>query len=242
MPQTPTSNPEWLETAIQGETKQERGILQQLLHALNQPLTGLQCSLEVALAAPRTAEHYVRTLQEGIELTGRMRALVGAIGEVATGQEPAGSRNHDKDSASTFALQRLIEEIVAQLAPVAEAVDVRMAPTFSSVSSIHVRVERAALAEALFRLLESAVSLARPDGEVRIEARGEPGMIAVRIEWSAATAWGTFSSAELGVLVAQASLAHAGLQCERHGSGNSQSVTIRLPVAAASSAAAGGHL
>ena len=32
----------------------KRSPLGQLLHALNQPLTGLQCSMEVALAVPRT--------------------------------------------------------------------------------------------------------------------------------------------------------------------------------------------
>jgi len=54
-----------------------------LLHALNQPLTGLQCSLELALVSPRPAEQYVRTLREGLELTGRMRVLVQAVRELA---------------------------------------------------------------------------------------------------------------------------------------------------------------
>jgi hypothetical protein len=44
--------------------------MEQLLHGLNQPLTGLQCSMEVALAAPRTVEYYTQRLREGLELTG----------------------------------------------------------------------------------------------------------------------------------------------------------------------------
>ena len=65
------------------EKMDARGPLAQLLHALNQPLTGLQCSMEVALASPRTVEQYAQGLREGLELTERMRALVEAIREVA---------------------------------------------------------------------------------------------------------------------------------------------------------------
>jgi hypothetical protein len=56
-----------------------------LLHALNQPLTGLQCSMEVALASPRPIEYHVPRLREGLDLTERMRSLVDAIREVADG-------------------------------------------------------------------------------------------------------------------------------------------------------------
>ena len=59
-----------------------RSPLQHLLHALNQPLTGLHCSLELALAGQRTSEQYVRTLSEGLELAGRMTILVAAIREL----------------------------------------------------------------------------------------------------------------------------------------------------------------
>jgi signal transduction histidine kinase len=63
-----------------------RNLLAHLLHALNQPLTGLQCSLELAAASPQRREEYVRTLREGLELTGRMRILVEAIRELADTQ------------------------------------------------------------------------------------------------------------------------------------------------------------
>ncbi len=57
----------------------EVSLLSQLLHALNQPLTGLQCSLELALSIPRSPQQYADCLGSGLELTGRMRNLVGAI-------------------------------------------------------------------------------------------------------------------------------------------------------------------
>ena len=56
--------------------------LAHMLHALKQPLTGLHCSLELALVGQRTPEQYVRTLREGLELAGRMSVLVAAIGEL----------------------------------------------------------------------------------------------------------------------------------------------------------------
>jgi hypothetical protein len=44
-----------------GVLSDERRPLAHLLHALNQPLTGLQCSLELAAADLRRPEEYDRT-------------------------------------------------------------------------------------------------------------------------------------------------------------------------------------
>src|SRR5277367_1520624 len=74
-----------------------RGALAYLLHALNQPLTGLQCSLELAVAGPRRPEQYVRTLQESLELTLRMRLLVEAIRELTDDQEASVRRENAND-------------------------------------------------------------------------------------------------------------------------------------------------
>lgn len=212
---------------------EERSALEQLLHALNQPLTGLQCSMEVALAAPRTAEQYVGTLREGIELTGRLRALVGAIREVVAGKElVADKRNqrHDTaDSIETFELRPLVDAAIAELAPVAQAAEVRIVGDFPSPSPSRVRSRRAILSQAIFRLLESALSLAEPGSAVGVEIGGESAEITLRVGWTTVEFSGSLSLAELGVLVAQAALEQAGARSELRRIENSQTITIRLP-------------
>ena len=109
--------------AASGPHGEARRPLEQLLHGLNQPLTGLQCSMEVALAGVRTPEQYVRGLREGLELTERMRALVEAIREVVE----AGAEQEDKkEKRETIGLPALVQEAVDGLAPVAEEKSVRM--------------------------------------------------------------------------------------------------------------------
>src|SRR5262249_4305269 len=70
-----------------GEETGNLRLFAQLLHALNQPVTGLQCSLELALAGPRTERRYVDCIEGGLELTERMRHLVMAIRELVDVEE-----------------------------------------------------------------------------------------------------------------------------------------------------------
>src|SRR5579863_8354522 len=83
---------------VSGLLTASRSPLQHLLHALNQPLTGLHCSLELALVGQRTPEQYVRALSEGLELAGRMSVLVGAIRELVETEEV---REEEKPKANS---------------------------------------------------------------------------------------------------------------------------------------------
>ena len=66
-----------------GEAAPQFNPLAVLLHELNQPLTGLQCSLELATVGSHTPEQYVDTIRQGLDLVSRMRMLVEAVREVA---------------------------------------------------------------------------------------------------------------------------------------------------------------
>ena len=94
--------------------------LAQLLHALNQPLTGLQCSMEVALAVSRTVAYYVERLREGLKLTERMRALVEAMREVTDGE------TEKTEPPEIIELQTLLREGLDDLRPVAEVRNIRI--------------------------------------------------------------------------------------------------------------------
>jgi hypothetical protein len=199
-----------------------RSPLAQLLHALNQPLTGLQCSMEVALASPRTPEQYVRSLREGLELTERMRALVEAIREVADAEE------EENEEHETTELKTVLREVLDDLKPVAEAKSVFITLDGAAASS-PVRAGRPRLAAVVFRFLESALSLAARGSALRIVMDDEPGGVRLRVRWYAGRPPSAFSRPELGLLVAQAGLNRAGAEWERERTEKVETVTVWLP-------------
>jgi signal transduction histidine kinase len=206
-----------------------RGPMAQLLHALNQPLTGLQCSMEVALARPCTPEQYVQGLRQGLELTDRMRALVEAIREVSDVEE---EKTQEPETAE---LKTVLREILADLAPVAEVQKVHIMLDDFAASSLAVKAGRRRLATVVFRLLESALSLAAQGSTLRIETGVTSAGGWIRIRWHAGPPTPEFSRPELGLLVAQAGWELAGAEWERQRTENLETVTVRLPRISASS-------
>jgi hypothetical protein len=202
-----------------------RSPLVQLLHALNQPLTGLQCSMEVALASPRTLEQYAQGLRAGLELTARMRALVEAIREVADGEEDSA------EEPETANLKIVLREVVNDLGPVAEANGTCITLDCSADRSLWVRVGRRRLSSLVFRTLESAQSLTERGSGLRIEmGGGSAGDSAwIRICWQGGPRPAECSRAELGLLVAQAGWERGDAKWERERTGDTETVTVSLP-------------
>ena len=211
------------QSASASPQKGARSALEQLLHALNQPLTGLQCSMEVALASPRTAEQYASGLREGLKLTGRMRVLVEAIRELVDLEAKTNGQTE------TIELNALLQEVVDNLAPVAETNRVRIVFDCSPARSMEVRGTRSALAAAAFRLLESSLSLTIRGGDLRVEVGDSPVGARIRLQWQAGRPPGAFSPPELGLLIAQSGWECAGAQWERERKETFETVLIRLP-------------
>lgn len=219
-----------------------RSPLAQLLHALNQPLTGLQCSMEVALAGPRTPEQYVQGLHEGLELSGRMRLLVEAIREVVDIGEASENDLTKNDELQPAELRAVLQEVADDLEPVAEVKGVRIrialdrtagslppqtgSPQTTSSETISSQTwRRQRINSTMFRLLDSALSLAARGTELQIGA-GEQWF---RVRWRGGKGASTVSPPELGLLVAQAGLERAGALWERERTEESETVTVRLP-------------
>jgi hypothetical protein len=218
-------------------TAEARSPLAQLLHALNQPLTGLQCSMEVALAGSRTSAQYVQGLREGLKLTARMRALVEAMREVGDAGEET------KEEQKTIELKTLLREVVDELEPVAAGKNVCITlenaglenPELGNTrlenpggSGLTVRAGRRRLATIVFRLLESALSLAARGSALRVETGEAAAAAWICIRWHAARPRGEFSRPELGLLVAQAGFERAGAEWVRERTENRETVTVRL--------------
>ncbi len=200
-----------------------RSPLAYLLHALNQPLTGLQCSLELATATPRPAEDYVRTLHEALDLTARMRSLIEALREFA---EPGPVAPED---AGPVRLDGLLLATVCELEPVAEDRRIHLQVAAEALS---VRGSRTGLASLLFRTLECALSLTEEGGDLCILAAPEAGRAGVSFSWrpGAPPAHSPFSRPELGLLIAHANWQRLGAKCTLERKLEMQTCRIQLPL------------
>jgi DNA-binding NtrC family response regulator len=156
------------------EREKSRSPIAHLLHALNQPLTGLQCSLELASVGIRRRDEYVQTLRESLELVSRMRILVEALRELADSGE-TGVCN-----VETFPLDELVREITEDLLPVAQSQGSEISVNIAA--PLPVRADRRRLAALMFRFLESLLSMTRAGANLEIEAGGaEQAGLFVRI-------------------------------------------------------------
>jgi hypothetical protein len=204
-----------------------RSPLARLLHALNQPLTGLQCSMEVALASPRTLEQYAQGLREGLELTARMRTLVEAIREVADGE------SEHAEETETADLKIVVREVLDELWPAAEVNGVRITLDCSSDFSLLAGVGGRRLSSLIFRTVEAVLSLAERGSalEVAIGSGGDSAADGVRfrVGWHAGLPSAEFSRPELGLLVAQAGWERRDAKWGRERAGNLETVTVSLP-------------
>jgi signal transduction histidine kinase len=222
--------------------KTARQPLAELLHALNQPLTGLQCSLEVTLAASRTGEHYQKTLRDGLALTERMRLLVEALREVADSSESA-SGAASRTFAGEMNAARLQAEIweawreaAEGLTPVADMkqVTISLKGTGGWVRSSSDRDQQVhpAYGEGIFRLLDAIVALAEC-GTV-IEARSDTHASGFCVRWRGAADaeknYAPLSRPEIGLLVARARLEQLGAEWERQRTQEGEAITVRLSV------------
>lgn len=205
-----------------------RSSMAYLLHALNQPLTGLQCSLELAAAAPRSEEQYACTVREALGLTGRMRVLVEALRELSDSVSPVAKE------VSSFDVDELLLATADELRPVAETKGVHL--RVAGGVPLPVRYDRLRVASVLFRLLESILSLCEKETELRVVAAAEQGVANLGFSWTQGKSPkdSPFSRPELGLLVAQAAWREAGGESELVRTGRTQTCTIRLPMHRAS--------
>lgn len=224
------AGPQLAPQRFHGALPHGRNLLAHLLHALNQPLTGLQCSLELAAASPQRREEYVRTLREGLELTGRMRILVEAIRELADTQPS------DSETLTAVQFDALLRGTVEDLLPVAESHCVRL--SLGNNARLKVWFDRDLLTGLVFRFLESALSLTRKGSELTITVAPEPEHARLIVSWSQGTAPqnSPFSRQELALLLAQAGFERAGAEWTSSREETTQSCTVRLPLAPSSAA------
>lgn len=201
--------------------------LSHLLHALNQPLTGLQCSLELASARLHAAEEYARTLQDALELTVRMRVLVEALREIAD------SEYSEQTQQDRVLLNDLLSTQIEDLLPVSESIDVHVRAQIGA--ELSVSGNRGLLCNVIFRLLDSVLSLARKGSNLQIVAEREMSSVLIRVSSvpGSAPEFSPYSRQELGLLIAEAGWEHAGGTWTQFTRETSHICELRLPLMAA---------
>jgi len=203
-----------------------RSPLAHLLHALNQPLTGLQCSMELAVAGPRPKDQYVRTLREGLDLVARIRLLVEALREVAELQ----ACSLGESSVTQF--DHALQDVLHELQPVAEARNIGLNAAIAAGLEVRADVHITAL---IFRFLDSILSLACGASDLQVTAAPERNSACLTVSWicDAPPEHSPFSRPELGLLIAQAGWEQIDAKCMQSQNGRECLWQVRIPLASA---------
>src|ERR1700756_1644481 len=148
-------------SAAHGSKLEQDSLLPELLHALNQPLTSLRCSLELTLLQPRDSEEYRKRLRESLRLTEDIVVLSTGIRELLDVEQASGT-------TETVAFERVLESSVRELLPLAETRGVRLA--LSCPSSLPVMGDSQRYLAALLHFLGFLFSFASKSDELGINA------------------------------------------------------------------------
>jgi two-component system heavy metal sensor histidine kinase CusS len=158
--------PSLAETPSPASEAERQQLLADLFHALNQPLTTLGCSLELALHQPRTAEQYRDSLQAALQQAEHITRLAGGIRELLEAADPG-------DDRRVLALDGCLRETVRDWLPVAESAQVRL--LLRCRAPCHVRFESRRLRQGLFHLLQYVLDDAGAGAAVDLEAAERGG-------------------------------------------------------------------
>lgn len=136
-----------------------QSVLADLFHALSQPLTTLQCRLAASLQKPQSAGRSRRDLQMALRQTKSVVFLTAAIRELVTCEA-----RHEPPPASD--LMACVKEVVDDLRPVARSADLELSLT--CCAPCLVKLDASRLRQAVFYLLDSALSHSRPGSEINV--------------------------------------------------------------------------
>lgn len=153
------------ELALAAKTSALGSITAHLIHALKNPIAGLELFV-ASQAEPSGRADGGEELAAATELTRRLRSMVNDVVEVL--------RDEGSNIQFELSIHELVELALAKARPVAAARNVRLAADIISTSSLPAR--RANLAAlALYNLLQNAIEASRAGGSVRVAARTGAG-------------------------------------------------------------------
>ena len=168
-----------LQTALAGLKSMEKNreeLLANVSHDLKTPLTTVKAYLAM-LGQGRMGEvpekqlHAIHVAERNADRLLRMLNDVLLLSRLQTGKMQLTSR--------PFGLRALVSDVMSALASSGELSRVRL--TLAPASEVFVKGDRERLFEAVHNLVEHALFLCSPDGEVQVEVTSEPGLAVLRV-------------------------------------------------------------
>ena len=212
-----------------GSKHEQESLLPELLHALNQPLTSLRCSLEVTLLQPRDSEEYRRRLRESLKLTEDITVLASGIRELIEVEQLV-----PQPCAVSF--EKVLQFSLRELMPLADSEGVGMsllcAPSLTALG------DEQQLSTAVIYLLSFLLNRASKGEELNIQAKRDGEQIALAFELSKSSSQGSDAKipakpvaarAYLRLLVARRIFEVSGGTVQVELGGRQVSIQIRLP-------------
>lgn len=145
-----------------GENVPRRDFASNVFHDLSQPLTALQCSLELALVRDQTIEEFRASIEAALHAAERLRQRLLLLRELSDADDPG-------DTSTPLALDQLLQQLREDMLPLFESAGRSFELTCPSVQ---VPADEAKLARGFFYLLEFLLRCPSPSRSVIM--RGAP--------------------------------------------------------------------
>lgn len=160
-----------IDESMARETAEQRRLANDIFHTLSQPLTALQCSLELALFRDRTPEEFRASVEAALQNAERLRQSFLLVRELNHADDPG-------DTSAPVDLCQVLLELQEDFLPVFESAGGQ----FDLVCDpVQIRGNSAKLRQAFFCLIQYLVGAwARPGLSVGVEHR-EEGAVEVRL-------------------------------------------------------------
>lgn len=159
--------------AAESTRDEQESLLPELLHALNQPLTALRCSLEMTLLQPRDSEEYRKRLRESLRLAEEITTLAGGIREMVEAERPS-------EHSQRVDVSALLGTTVREFLPVAASTGVSL--SLLCVPSLATRGDPYQFSKAFLYLLDFILSHSSKGDELTIQASRDGAEIDVALE------------------------------------------------------------
>jgi hypothetical protein len=158
------------------QVARQRAFVSDVFHSLSQPLTALQCSLELSLARDQTSQEFSASVEAALQNAERLRQRFLLLRELSEADDPG-------DVSAPVELRQLLQDLREDLLPICESAggcfDLTCEP-------VQVRGNAAKLTRAFFCLLEYllgrsaraslSVGVERTNGHVEIRMTLSDGL------------------------------------------------------------------
>ena len=142
--------------------KKQRTLLSGVSHQLGQPLTVLRGTLEMALLGDPSLDRYRASIEDALNQTDRLVSLAGLLREVAALEVL-------RQTKTVVELCPIVEEIVRDMEPLAEAQEVQLSMDFSSNPAV--RGEVHPLRQTVMNLVDCCLRYTAPGGSLQLLVR-----------------------------------------------------------------------